>query len=104
MNHKSLYSLVGLNGRYVSSDNPQIRKRCASNLSRLLHSTRYAADFRESYANAPDVFVLGASQLAASLLDVTGMDEAALVSDLIEQGFPSCASGFCPRFPTGALR
>lgn len=103
VNHKSLYSLVGLNGRYVSSDNPQIRKRCASNLSRLLHSTRYAADFRESYANAPDVFVLGASQLAASLLDVTGMDEAALVSDLIEQGFPQLRAGLLSEISDGRI-
>ena len=93
VNHKILYSYIGMNGHYINHDNPTIRKRTAAVLSRLMHSRRYAEDFRISFEADPDVFDKGALLLCAALCDKSGCDPAETVqyfrTDLwrdVEQG------------------
>lgn len=55
INYKILYALVGTNGRYVNHSNALVRKRTAAAFSRLIHSSRYADDLRESYHRDDEV-------------------------------------------------
>ncbi len=103
VNHKSLYACVGLNGRYVNSENPTVRKRSAASLSRLLHSPRYAADFQESHKGCPQLFDQAAENLAAILLEAAGLDEEGLVGDLIDQGFPQLRAGLVAEISDGRI-
>ena len=78
VNHKILYSYVGMSGHYVNHDNPSIRKRTAAMLSRLIHSQRYAEDFRASFERNPQVFDEAARQLRVDLVEKAGYEPHAL--------------------------
>lgn len=93
INHKSLYALVGLNGRYINSENALIRKRNAATLSRLLHSSRYAADFRERHDADPQVFDVAARRLAQGLVVATDYSESDLVKRIVSQGMEQLRLG-----------
>lgn len=93
INHKNLYALVGLNGRYVNNKNPRLRKRCAGGLSRLLHSTRYVDDFKESLQRNPSVFHDASHTLAQQLAGATELDVARLVEVLLDEGCKALRAG-----------
>lgn len=80
INHKALYSYVGINGHYINHGNPTIRKRTAAMLSRLVHSKRYIEDFRQSYSKNSFVFDEAAQKLCADL----SQGDKARNSDLID--------------------
>lgn len=92
-NHKHIYALVGTRGRYINHTNPIVRKRTAAALSRLMHSSRYAADMRKGYADDSSVF----SQAAASLIDMlrnaTGLDDAGLFDFVLHTSWPELLRG-----------
>ena len=103
LNHKTLYAYVGLNGRYVNNQNPEMRKRSASGLSRLLHSSRYASDFQESLRQNPALFQQAATRLAQDLLRETGIDQARLVADLLDVGYEQLRAGLIAEIPQGRI-
>ena len=103
LNHKTLYAYVGLNGRYVNNQNPELRKRSASGLSRLLHSSRYASDFQESLRQNPALFQQAATCLAQDLLRETKGDQARLVADLLETGYEQLRAGLIAEIPQGRI-
>ena len=103
LNHKTLYAYVGLNGRYVNNQNPELRKRSASGLSRLLHSSRYASDFQESLRQNPALFQQAATCLAQDLLRETNGDQARLVADLLETGYEQLRAGLIAEIPQGRI-
>lgn len=92
-NHKHIYALVGTRGRYINHTNPIVRKRTAAALSRLMHSSRYAADMRKGYADDSSVF----SQAAASLIDMlrnaTDLDDAGLFDFVLHTSWPELLRG-----------
>lgn len=67
INHKVLYSYIGINGHYINHDNPTIRKRTAAMLSRLVHSKRYVEDFKQSHQKNSFVFEEAAKKLCMDL-------------------------------------
>lgn len=92
-NHKHIYALVGTRGRYINHTNPIVRKRTAAALSRLMHSSRYAADMRKGYADDSSVF----SQAAASLIDMlrnaTDLDDVGLFDFVLHTSWPELLRG-----------
>ena len=103
LNHKHLYAYVGTSGRYVNSKNAALRKRTASGLSHLLHSPRYAADFRESLRNNPQIFQVAAANLAQDLLRETGLSQELLVSQLLRDGYAQVRAGLVAEIPEGRI-
>ena len=103
VNHKHLYAYVGTSGRYVNSKNAALRKRTASGLSHLLHSPRYAADFRESLRNNPQIFQVAAVNLAQDLLRETGLSQELLVSQLLRDGYAQVRAGLVAEIPEGRI-
>ena len=103
LNHKHLYAYVGTSGRYVNSKNAALRKRTASGLSHLLHSPRYAADFRESLRNNPQIFQVAAANLAQDLLRETGLSQELLVSQLLRNGYAQVRAGLVAEIPEGRI-
>lgn len=63
INHKGLYALVGVDGRYMNHDNPLVRKRTAGALSRIVHSKRYVQDMQKRYMQTNAVFNVAATEL-----------------------------------------
>lgn len=92
-NHKHIYALVGTKGRYINHASPAVRKRTAAALSRLTHSSRYAADFRESYAEDSSVFSRGAAGLADMLREHGRLDDAGLYAYLLDHAWPELKAG-----------
>ena len=92
INHKMLYSLLGTNGYYVNHKNPSIRKRTAASLSRLVHSSRYAADFQHRYADDPLVFTYAAETIVGTLLEM-GHDTGELARAFCDVMWPDIARG-----------
>ena len=92
-NHKHIYSLVGTKGRYVNHASPAVRKRTAAALSRLTHSSRYAADFRKSYAEDSSVFSRGATGLVNMLHECSDLDDAGLYTYLLDRSWPELRTG-----------
>lgn len=92
-NHKHIYALVGTKGRYINHASPAVRKRTAAALSRLMHSSRYAADFRESYAEDSSVFSRGATGLVDMLHGHSRLDDAGLYAYLLEHAWPELKAG-----------
>ena len=103
LNHKTLYAYIGLNARYVNNQNPLLRKRSAGGLSRLLHSSRYAADFQESLRKDPDIFQKAAGNLALDLLRTTEYDQAQLVAMLLKEGCDHVRAGLLAEIPLGRI-
>ena len=56
VNHKALYAMLGTRGDYVNHENAAIRVSSAPALSKLIHSSRYAADFKKRFQEDPEVF------------------------------------------------
>lgn len=83
INYKILYALVGTNGRYVNHSNALVRKRTAAAFSRLIHSSRYADDLRESYHRDDEVFSYAASELVEELRRTSEQDDAAIMDALL---------------------
>ena len=83
VNYKILYALVGTNGRYVNHSNALVRKRTAAAFSRLIHSSRYADDLRESYHRDDEVFSYAASELVEELRRTSEQDDAAIMDALL---------------------
>lgn len=83
VNYKFVYALVGVSGRYVNHASPIVRKRTAASLSRLMHSSRYATDLRESYQQDGSVFARAAHELAARARRAQSTNDAALVEAFI---------------------
>ena len=92
-NHKHIYALVGTKGRYINHASPAVRKRTAAALSRLTHSSRYAADFRESYAEDSSVFSRGATELVQMLHEHSHLDDAGLYACLLDHAWPELMRG-----------
>lgn len=83
VNYKEVYALVGTRGRYINHVSPVVRKRTAAHLSRLMHSSRYAADLRERFGNDPEVFQAAAIELVAALRKSAQMTDAELTEAFI---------------------
>lgn len=84
VNYKVLYSYVGTNGRYVNHNNALVRKRTAAAFSRLIHSSKYADDLRDSHRADGEVFSRAATQLVAELRRTSGQDDEALMEALLQ--------------------
>lgn len=83
VNYKILYAMVGTNGRYVNHSNALVRKRTAAAFSRLIHSSRYADDLRESYRKDGEVFTHAAAELLDELRRTSGSDDEVLMEALL---------------------
>ena len=83
VNYKILYAMVGMNGRYVNHVNAIVRKRTAAAFSRLIHSSRYADDFREAYRADDTVFASAATELIARLRQNAHLDDRELMDALL---------------------
>ena len=92
-NHKHIYALVGTRGRYINHTNPIVRKRTAAALSRLMHSSRYAADMRKGYADDSSVFSQAAASLIDMLRDATDLDDAGLFDFVLHTSWPELLRG-----------
>ena len=92
-NHKHIYALVGTRGRYINHTNPIVRKRTAAALSRLMHSSRYAADMRKGYADDSSVFSRAAASLIDMLRDATDLDDAGLFDFVLHTSWPELLRG-----------
>lgn len=92
-NHKHIYALVGTRGRYINHTNPIVRKRTAAALSRLMHSSRYAADMRKGYADDSSVFSQAAASLIEMLRNATDLDDAGLFDFVLHTSWPELLRG-----------
>lgn len=92
-NHKHIYALVGTRGRYINHTNPIVRKRTAAALSRLMHSSRYAADMRKGYADDSSVFSRAAASLIEMLRNATDLDDAGLFDFVLHTSWPELLRG-----------
>ncbi len=92
-NHKHIYALVGTRGRYINHTNPIVRKRTAAALSRLMHSSRYAADMRKGYADDSSVFSQAAASLIEILHEATDLDDAGLFDYVLHTSWPELLRG-----------
>ena len=92
-NHKHIYALVGTRGRYINHTNPIVRKRTAAALSRLMHSSRYAADMRKGYADDSSVFSQAAASLIEMLRNATDLDDAGLFNFVLHTSWPELLRG-----------
>lgn len=92
-NHKHIYALVGTRGRYINHTNPIVRKRTAAALSRLMHSSRYAADMRKGYADDSSVFSQAAASLIEMLRNSTDLDDAGLFDYVLHTSWPELLRG-----------
>lgn len=92
-NHKHIYALVGTRGRYINHTNPIVRKRTAAALSRLMHSSRYAADMRKGYADDSSVFSQAATSLIEMLRNATDLDDAGLFDYVLHTSWPELLRG-----------
>lgn len=92
-NHKHIYALVGTRGRYINHTNPIVRKRTAAALSRLMHSSRYAADMRKGYADDSSVFSRAAASLIDMLRNATDLDDAGLFDFVLHTSWPELLRG-----------
>lgn len=92
-NHKHIYALVGTRGRYINHTNPIVRKRTAAALSRLMHSSRYAADMRKGYADDSSVFSQAAASLIEMLRNATDLDDAGLFDFVLHTSWPELLHG-----------
>ena len=92
-NHKHIYALVGTRGRYINHTNPIVRKRTAAALSRLMHSSRYAADMRKGYADDSSVFSQAATSLIEMLRNATDLDDAGLFDFVLHTSWPELLRG-----------
>lgn len=79
LNHKELYSLVGVDGRYVNHANPLVRKRTAGALSRIVHTKRYAQDMRSRYMQNVLAFDQAAHAVCSLIVSLSGCGECELV-------------------------
>lgn len=84
INYKIAYAMVGINGRYVNHSNAIVRKRTAAAFSRLIHSSRYAEDFRDAYGVDDTVFEVAADELLTGLRETSGLDDAELLDQVLE--------------------
>lgn len=103
INHKSLYAYAGMHGKYVNSQNPTQRKRCAASLSRLLHSSRYAADFQENLQQNPDAFYEAAALLSKDMQRETTFDRQTLVQFLLDEGYAQLRAGLIAEISDGRM-
>lgn len=101
VNHKAIYALVGTNGRYANHANPLVRKRTAAALSRLIHSTRYAAEMRERLLDDADLFATAGSELARRVMETSGRRERALLDAIEADLLPSLLEGFANESKAG---
>ena len=92
-NHKHIYALVGTRGRYINHTNPIVRKRTAAALSRLMHSSRYAADMRKGYADDSSVFSRAAASLIDMLRNATDLDDVGLFDFVLHTSWPELLRG-----------
>lgn len=92
-NHKHIYALVGTRGRYINHSNPVVRKRTAAALSRLMHSSRYAADMQQGYADDSSVFSKAATSLIEMLHETTKLDDAELFDYALHTSWPELLRG-----------
>lgn len=92
-NHKHIYALVGTRGRYINHSNPVVRKRTAAALSRLMHSSRYAADMQQGYADDSSVFSRAATSLIEMLHETTKLDDAELFDYALHTSWPELLRG-----------
>lgn len=83
VNYKVLYATVGTRGRYINHESAAVRRRTAANLSRLMHSCRYAEDMRKRYAVQPDVFTCAAAELAERLRASAALETPDLLEALL---------------------
>ncbi len=94
INHKVLYSFVGTNGHYINHENPAIRRRTAAVLSRLIHSSRYAGDFRASFEKNNRVFDEAACELRDGLYVSSGRTPQELISYFMDEVWADVRRGF----------
>ena len=103
VNHKLLYALVGSQGRYVNHANSEVRRRSAGNLSKLLHSPRYAQDMRDCLAQNPNVFWDAAGTLSVQLMEETGYSAAQMSKVLIQRAWPELREGLLAEISDGRM-
>ncbi|WP_102371673.1 FHA domain-containing protein [Enorma phocaeensis] len=101
VNHKAIYALVGTNARYANHANPLVRKRTAAALSRLIHSTRYAAEMRERFQDDPELFVSAGSDLACRVSEASSQSVCELLDVIDVDLFPSLLEGFASEARAG---
>ncbi|WP_172623426.1 FHA domain-containing protein [Arabiibacter massiliensis] len=100
INHKVLYSYVGLKGHYINHANPSIRKRTATMLSRLIHSLRYVDDFKESCVKNSQVFAEGAQSLCRDL-EKAGIDPGNAIREISYPTWKDVSCGFANEWRAG---
>ena len=93
VNYKVVYAAVGTNARYINHTSAVVRKRTAASLSRLMHSSRYAADFRAAYAADDGIFATAAHELAGQLRAASGLSEGELLAELAGGVWPEMCEG-----------
>lgn len=94
INYKVLYSLVGTKGHYVNHANAAVRASTAPELSRLIHSSRYAEDLRRSHQENEAVFDAGAASLYTMLGNLTLMSDDEMFAKLSGVMWDDIAKGF----------
>ena len=99
--HKAVYAAVGTNGRLINHASPLVRKRTASSLSRLMHSSRYAADLRARHQEDEGTFTAAAHELVDQLRTWSGLGAAALLMALLDDVWPRMCEGLTNEWHDG---
>ncbi len=101
VNYKILYAHLGMLGRYINHDNPRIRKSTASMLSRIVHSARYVADFKERYTFDHLVFQEAANWLYEECLNKSDLTPEELLDATVSLIWPGVRAGLINEFDSG---
>lgn len=101
VNYKALYSLVGTRGRYINHESASVRRRTAANLSRLMHSCRYADDMRARHADDQGVFRSAAAELAERLRISSNLEAPDLLEVLLTSVWAGLRTGLSHEFEAG---
>ncbi len=78
LNHKCLYALVGMEGRFVNSDKQAVRKAYAGKLSKLVHSKSYATEMQARYLESALTFDDAAREICNAIQKISHMTDSEL--------------------------
>ena len=93
LNDKKFYGLVGVNARYFNPKNPEAAKTSAAELSRTIHSNRYAKDMRELYQQDALAFEKAAKRICELIIETQGWSNDELSGYLSDKCWPDVWQG-----------
>ena len=90
---KSFYGLVGINAATLNHPNPQARKSTAAELSRTVHSNRYARDMRDQFIQNVLTFDEAAEAICKSIRRARDWSDGAIREYLAHECWPDVWRG-----------